>query len=254
MEPGSVITATSETSQLFGHIFQYAWAKIGLVLTAGGGGAAVAWLFFSAFGKNWLSQHFKKELEQIRADGKKEIELLRHTINSEYSRISKIHDKEFEVLPKAWELLHHAFGNAYSMTRGMKYCPEFDRMSDRDFADFISESKLSDSIKQRLMEAPNKSQYYREHAAVEELTKAKKSQIELNNYLYLNSIFMTDELRVRFQGMNKAISSALISWEVGKTADDRSMVSESSRQIGELSDKFAEVERAVQQRLLYEKA
>src|SRR5207253_1510705 len=53
-----------------------------------------------------------KGLERFRHEQAKEIEHLRHEINSLFSRVSKIHEREFEVLPAAWQKLHESYGRA----------------------------------------------------------------------------------------------------------------------------------------------
>ena len=90
-----------------------------------GGGAVVAYGIFQWLGKAWLAQHFNKQLEQFKADQQKELERVRHEINALFSRISKIHEKEFEVLPKAWQLLHKANGAVLHVAQAMKKFPDF---------------------------------------------------------------------------------------------------------------------------------
>jgi hypothetical protein len=40
---------------------------------------------------------------------------MRRQVQWEFSRISKIHEKEFEVLPNAWLMLHEAYGYAFGV-------------------------------------------------------------------------------------------------------------------------------------------
>ena len=75
-------------------------------VAAGGGGAAVAIGMFKTLGKGWLDQQFKERLERLKHEQAKEIEAGRQKVQAIFSRISKVHEKEFEVLPKAWFLLH----------------------------------------------------------------------------------------------------------------------------------------------------
>lgn len=75
---------------------------IGKFVLAGGGGAAIAWLMFSRLSDRWLDQRFARRLEEFNHEKTQEIERLRHHIASLFSRISKIHEKEFDVLPTAF--------------------------------------------------------------------------------------------------------------------------------------------------------
>jgi hypothetical protein len=154
------------------------------VLTSVGLSVATIYGLLQWFGKSWMDQQFKKRLEQLKHDQQKEIEQLRHQINALFSRVSKIHEKEFEVLPRAWTLLHQAYGSVFRVAMPFKFFPFWIELND-----------------------------------------AKTAQIALNNYLAVNSIFMTDE----------ALSS-------------------SSPTLSSVGDLFGEIESAVQKRLRYEEA
>jgi len=54
-----------------------------------------------------LKAEQQKELETFKAHHQTELERFRHRLSS---RISKIHEKEFEVLPKAWLMLNDLHG------------------------------------------------------------------------------------------------------------------------------------------------
>jgi cell division protein FtsB len=66
---------------------------MGRIVAVGGSSAAIAYGLFCWFGKGWLEQQFNKQLERLKHDQQKEIEQLRHQINSLFSRVSKIHEK-----------------------------------------------------------------------------------------------------------------------------------------------------------------
>jgi hypothetical protein len=82
--------------------------------------SAVAWGYFQFIGKKWVEHRFskdleafkgkkQKELEDYKSQQQQELERLRHRLSS---RISKIHEKEFEVLPQAWLMLNDLRGAA----------------------------------------------------------------------------------------------------------------------------------------------
>jgi hypothetical protein len=73
-------------------------------------GVAVAYKAFQKFGEKWLDARFAERLEKLKHEQTKEIEGTRRKVPWEFSRISKIHEKEFEVLPKAWLMLQEARG------------------------------------------------------------------------------------------------------------------------------------------------
>ncbi|MGH9865530.1 MAG: hypothetical protein ACRD4H_08980 [Candidatus Acidiferrales bacterium] len=199
---------------------QSAGQLLGIVLTwimrvvvAGGGGAVVAYGIFRWLGKTWLDQHFSKQLEQFKHDRQTELEQFRHDMNALYSRISKIHEKEFEVLPRAWVLLHEAHGAVHEVVIPLKRYPDFNMLSELQFEAFLKDCVLADFQKKELRSADDRLKYYREARFWRELSKAKAAQTELNNYLALNSIFMTEALRRQFNEINSALLSSLIDEE-----------------------------------------
>jgi hypothetical protein len=234
---------------------QIVFASIGRLLAVGGGSAVVAYAIFRWLGKSWLDQQFKKQLEQFKHDQRKELEQLRHDINALFSRISKIHEKEFEVLPRAWQLLHIAHGAVFHVVKALKQFPDFDRMSVPQFEEFVKACRLPDFQKNELRDANDRQKHYQEAIFWVELGEAKKAQTELNNYLALNSIFMTETLRQQFREINGALASVLISEEVGHgqgyNAELRKSISENLKNI---SDMFNKIESEVQKRLRYAEA
>src|SRR2546422_9956398 len=102
------------------------------IVAVGGGAAALAYGLFVWLGKHWLEQQFAKDLEEFRHEQAKEIEHVRHDINSLFSRVSKIHDREFEVLPTAWKLLHESYGRAFQACSPLREFSDLSRMSDAE--------------------------------------------------------------------------------------------------------------------------
>lgn len=227
---------------------------IGGVVAIGGSSAFIAYNLFKWLGKSWIEHKFAKELESFRSEKQKDLEQVRHQINTEFSRVSKIHSKEFEVLPKAWELAHLAYGKVHDITRGLKYYPQLDDMSEIQLAEVLATSKLSESSKDRLLKASDKSKVYQDEIFWIEFAESRKAQIELNNFLHLNSIFMTETLESSFQEMNSGLQRILTEHEIGTKMKLADMLISSSQATGELSKKFDSLKVAVKDRLQYEKA
>jgi hypothetical protein len=233
------------------------FAAVGELVAAGGGGAVIAYAIFRSFGNGWLDQHFKKQLEELKHAQEREMAQLRHDINSEFSRISKIHQKEFEILPEAWNLLHMAHGRVADLVGRLKFHPDFTNMSEDRFIDLVTSCPLSEVQKSELKTettAGGRRQYYLKAIREVELTKAQQAQVALGNYLVLNSIFMTDDLRKQFREMNTALA-LIISNELD---DDHSIKASTLEQTNALwsqtKDMVPSIESAVQKRLHYDQA
>jgi hypothetical protein len=96
--------------------------------------SAAGWGYFEFFGKKWVEHQFSKDLEAFKGEQQKrleaykaeqqeELEPIRHRLSS---RISKIHKKEFEVLPQAWLMLNDLRGAVHrALDLTMKPYPGF---------------------------------------------------------------------------------------------------------------------------------
>ena len=73
----------------------------------------------------------------------------RHDINTLFSRVSKVHEKEFEVL-KAWQLLNEAQGAVFQVAKPLRQYPDFNRLSAEQFEALLKESRLMDFQKEEL--------------------------------------------------------------------------------------------------------
>jgi len=190
--------------------------NLGSFIAAGGGGAAIAWVIFKKLGDGWLADRFAKRLETFKYEQVKDLEQLRHKITSLFSRISKIHEKEFEVLPMAWLKLHQAYGLVSRLCSALKQFPDFRQMSTPMFEAFVAGSALHEVRKKELLalEVSERDQYYREGIFWSELAEAKSAQMELNNYLVMNRIFMNESLCKSFNEINALLKSIIITQEI----------------------------------------
>jgi hypothetical protein len=137
---------------------------------------------------------------------------------------------------------------------GRAELPDFDRMPNALFEEWLATSRLTEFQRSELRQAENRVKHYQQAIYWLDLQEATRAQAELNNYLLENSIFMTEDLRQKFGAMNKALQKALTEHEVGTQAKDPALLRSSYENLIPLSDLFSQVESAVQKRLRYEEA
>ncbi len=123
---------------------------VGKLVVYGGGSIALAYAAFMFLGKKWIENQFSKSLQKYKHEQSKELEETKYTINSLFSRVTKIHEKEFEVLPNAWELLHNAIAELTKFTSILKQYPNLDVMTDVQLDAFLKDSFLYDYQKEEL--------------------------------------------------------------------------------------------------------
>jgi hypothetical protein len=226
------------------------WAKD--IVRIGGPSVAVAWGAFEFLGKKWLDNKFAVRLEELRHAKTTELEHIRHDIQATYSRITKIHEREFEVLPKAWFLLHHAYGSAFNVVGGIQPVPNFGGMTDAELEEFLStQTTFSPSQKQRLRETTDKKTYYFEALFCVTFDQAVHKRRLFNNYIIKNRIFMTDSIYEKFAAVSHALSQGLNQFNSGKHATDASLEIKAYETITALDAEVMEISRLVQRRLHY---
>ncbi len=235
-------------------LLQVGWKGLVALIAAGGGGGVIAFGIFKVTGQQWLEQQFKKEIERLKHEQNKEIEGMRQRVQSLFSRISKIHEKEFEVLPKAWFLLHNAHGLAAHVMLRPTMRPDFAKLNEPAFEAFLSESRLSEAQRSELRAASDPGKYYAEAIFWLQFNDAQSAQIDFNNYIIEHRIFMTDELREGFRSVSNTISEALVEHKLWKQFGGHNDLISSTTKIKQLDEKINEVEQAVQKRLHYQAA
>ncbi len=117
-------------------------AFFGAAVIAGGALTSLVLWLFKLFGEKWLSNKFAERLEAFKHDQQKEIEHLRFEINKVFDRTTKLHQREYDVLPKAWSLLVISHNAAAGITSPLQSYPDIGRMSAPELEDFLSQSPL----------------------------------------------------------------------------------------------------------------
>jgi hypothetical protein len=205
-------------------------------------------------GQKWIDQQMSVRLEKFKAEQQTELERLKHRL---VSRISKIHEKEFEVLPKAWLMLNDLHGSVVlALDLTMKTYPDFRQLTPEQFEEFVMAppaSRLSAVQKQELRDATDRRKYFIKAMAGIYLDDAHEKQRLFQNYLIEHRIFMNDELREKFGAAQSALLNALSNYSIGKE-HDQNLVHESWKQMGNIAPIVEGVEQAVQKRLRYEEA
>lgn len=239
-----------------GWLLQEGWKLLAATLVAGGGGVAIAYKAFQRFGEKWLDARFSERLEKLKHEQRKEIEGIRQQVQWHFSRVSKIHEKEFEIRPRAWFLLHEAHGRAGDMVGRLRQVPDFQNMPDSTLKEFVAASNLSERDKQRLLDAakPDRHKYYTDAMSWIELSAAEEAQRILNNYLIEDRIFMTAKLADAFRLV--CVDLALVNgdYRSHKQYGLPDAFDRSAERFALLPQKIQEIEQMIQDRLHYEQA
>ncbi|MBT4627352.1 MAG: hypothetical protein HOC63_11755 [Rhodospirillales bacterium] len=219
-------------------------------LVAGGGGAAIAYLIFKTLGGNWIESKFAKELEEFKHKQAIEIQNLKIEIDATLNGVIKIQDKEFEVLPEAWRLLHEAVNEIKSLLSFMQMTADLDHMGFDRLEEFLAGTPLLDTQKESIRQTEQKTLKYSEEIFWHELNRVKKTCLNLSEYVAGNGIFFPPTIKEDFNSIVKALHTALVDKEIGKQMNDFKIEHESWIRIrDEIVPLYNSIEKDVHTRL-----
>lgn len=243
--------------QLVGQIFAYT-----------GGTAVIAYLIIRFLGKKIIEQifsekleRFKKiqeqELERFKKIQEQELENYRYHINSLFSRISKIHEKEIEILPELWKLLLNAITEVKKTTSIIQSTPNLDNMTSKAYKEFISLLPFTESQKIQLNKSQNRDDEYKNIIFWYDLEAAKKNFSKFHEYFQMNRIFLTNDLKNEFSKIDILLLDSLAKREVQERSENKDWgkIGENYMYVAEETEKvLSQIEKIVQRRLEFSKA
>jgi hypothetical protein len=239
-----------------GWLLSEGWKELLLVVASGGSTALLTFKACKRFGEKWIDEKFAERLEAFKHAQAKEIEGMRRQVQWEFSRASKIHEKEFEVLPKAWLMLHTAHGLSADLVGRLKLSPDIDRMSDHAFQEFVQAINFPQSAKDELLkvEKSQRRSLYNEKIDWVELSNAENAQRDLNNYLIEHRLLMSDELAEAFRGVSKELALVNVEYRNYKQYNLGNALGEGAERFTKIAPPIEQIGSLIQKRLNYEKA
>lgn len=225
-------------------------ALVGRVIAYGGGGAVIAYLIFRFLATSWIENKFSEKLEAYKHAQSKELEDVRFRINSIFNRLSKLHDKEFEVLPNAWGKLNQAYQAIMRCVMSYREFPDLDRLDNIELDEFLSGTTLSESSKRKIRDSTQKVRTYGDIMSWVDINDAHKAFFEFHSYIVANRIFLRSDLKNKFDAVDDLMWKMWVSHKVGKDSGNyRLQYEEFQKNDPTIKSLMAEIENLVQGRL-----
>jgi hypothetical protein len=175
------------------------------ILIASGGAAAAVIGILRFFGSKWIDKHFAQQLKEFERRQQEIVNKQQYEINSLLSRVSKIHEKEYDTLPRAWVLLQDACNQLKCLSNPLQSFPNLNRYTPSELAEFLDKSNLSEIHKKKILEQPDKTTYYRKATYWIRAEVVCDSIEEFRKYLLYNRIFLSRDLFSLFREIELAI-------------------------------------------------
>lgn len=218
---------------------------LGKIVAYGGGATVIAYLTFTFLGKKTVETWFAKKLKKFEYD-----------LNSLFNRVTKIHEKEFEVLPEAWFKMQDAIGRISGLVSVQEFWPDLDKMDETALEEFMAKSKLHEYEKKELRDSPKKLDYYRKTIFWHDLHETHQAFKDFHNYIIRNRIFLTSKLQEQFMKLDDIMWSAIVKREVsegGEDSDSRKIRISAYKQIrDDINPIRDEIGKLVKGRLCYD--
>lgn len=224
---------------------------LGAVVVAGGGIGVITFLLFRFFGEKWLESKFAERLADYKHRHQQELEQLRFRINSMFDRRTKLHEKEFEVLPEMWSRLNDAYWFARSFTSPLQFLSDLNRMSEPEIDELLKSSPISEWQKKAVMKEADKTKYYDDAMFWHRLGECKKAARDFHVYRLKSGIFVPEPLRAKFSEIEEAIWDAIGEKEMTKQYPDTRKLTGTKEEVlrKDAEKKLNDLQREVHERL-----
>ena len=174
----------------------------GKILIYGGVLSGSAYLIFIFLGKKTIENWFTKRLIKFEYD-----------LNSLLNRATKIHEKEFEVLPQAWTKLDNLLDLVRQFIRETHSIPDLNNKSSQELEEFLSKQDLNEDEKQNVRNHKDKNLWYFHQKS----EKVGDTCLDFQDYITKNAIFLSSDLKSEFKKAELKIRTA---WATRNTAEE----------------------------------
>ena len=171
--------------------------------------ALAALALFKWLGSKWIENKFSKSLEEYKADQGRELERLRHKINSAFDRTRRLHDREFETLPELWAKLTESYTSACAYVSVFKSYADINRLDDEALDEFLNGTNFREFEKRDVKNAHDKQAVFSKLHNFYQHEVTMRKLVELDNVFRTKGIFIKPELEEKFSAMIHSIHRAV---------------------------------------------
>jgi len=179
-----------------------------------GGISLIVYQVFKYSGERWLNAKFEERLAAYKHAQQQEIERLRFKINALMDRTTKLHEREFDVLPETWARLNDAYWASRALTGALQQYPDVNQMKTAQMEEFLGKSPLAEWEKEELRKTADKTRYYMDRIGWHRFSDTQEALREFQIYFLKNGIFIPPDVKRKFQELSDLIRDALIEYEI----------------------------------------
>lgn len=193
-------------------------AVFGYAVLALSGVSGIVWWIFRTFSERWLNAKFNERLETLKHEQQKELAELKFAIDAQMDRATKLHQLEFESLPKAWRLLMNTFGIVRDLTSRGQSTPDLNAMSNDQREDFIVNGMIGKELaewqRQTIRNAADKTAEFRNQWEPFRIARARQASAKFYKYFRANGIFIRESIKAKFDELDQLLLAAMSEHEM----------------------------------------
>ncbi len=198
-----------------------------------------------------LSKYFGNKF--IESQFNKSIEKYKQKINLEFDRISKINQREFEVLPIIWSKLQIHKRNLQFYTNNYFLALDMDTLTDEELSDILAKTPFSLFEKNMIIQSENKMQEYINITRTNGMFVLQQSCFDFINTYDNNRIFLPENLDLKINEISEFLKSTLTVYRFIITSNNEVINNVAKSDFDRNFEKLSsELGRLIQNRLLFQ--
>lgn len=176
-------------------------------------GALGAGGLLKLFGERWLADRSAQRLDADRHERGKELEDLKARINRQFDRVTKLSQREFEVLPEIWGKLVDAYEGAETALERVISHADLSRMNDPTALEALSVYGLDEWMNKAIMEKEPRFRTQQLASAIytKRIFDARAKTVEAHFLLARKGIFLTQDIYQHLRSLTDFIWQAVVS-------------------------------------------
>ena len=154
------------------------------------------WLF-QTFSERWLQAKFDARLADLSHTHNQELERLKFRINAQMDRTTKLHEREYQVLPEIWEALASAWGEVSAFTSPFQSVADVGRMSNEQMEEHLARSDLFESQKQAVRVSSDRTKTFQQENYWHRKVAVENHVRKFTRALRFNGVFVPKEIKTK---------------------------------------------------------
>ena len=156
---------SDQVVEFLGRFFVYGVPAVGIF-----------WLIFQKAVDRWVDAHFAKKQKQFEHDQAKELQRLKVKIDTVIQGALRLQEREFKLLPEAWEKISEAFGLAMWLSAPFQQYPSIQSLNASELDEYLEKSDFFETQKKKIKEAD-----WRQRDKLLQDIEIRRRRIQANN-------------------------------------------------------------------------